>query len=92
MLADDVDIRIVQLMLGHASIQTTQRYLNVTDEAQEGIGGELEQQSPIAAPCGGKLSASCRHRIVPVLSPGTGKCGYGGSQPTTPTGLYVVAA
>jgi integrase len=29
---DGVDIRIVQLMLGHASIQQTQRYLNVTDE------------------------------------------------------------
>jgi site-specific recombinase XerD len=29
---DGVDIRIIQLMLGHASIQQTQRYLNVTDE------------------------------------------------------------
>jgi site-specific recombinase XerD len=27
-----VDIRIIQLMLGHASIQQTQRYLNVTHE------------------------------------------------------------
>jgi integrase len=32
LLADGVDIRIVQLMRGHASIQQTQRYLNVTDE------------------------------------------------------------
>lgn len=31
-LADGVDIRIIQLMLGHASIQQTQRYRNVTDE------------------------------------------------------------
>ena len=29
---DGADIRIIQLMLGHASIQQTQRYLNVTDE------------------------------------------------------------
>jgi integrase len=29
---DGVDIRITQLMLGHASIHQTQRYLNVTDE------------------------------------------------------------
>jgi len=32
LLADSVDIRIIQLMLGHASVQQTQRYLNVTDE------------------------------------------------------------
>ena len=32
LLADGVDIRIIQLMLGHASIQQTQRYRNVTDE------------------------------------------------------------
>src|SRR5262245_15145168 len=32
LLAGGVDIRIIQLMLGHASIQQTQRYLNVTDE------------------------------------------------------------
>jgi integrase len=32
LLSDGVDIRIIQLMLGHASIQQTQRYLNVTDE------------------------------------------------------------
>jgi integrase len=32
LLADGVDIRIIQLMLWHASIQQTQRYLNVTDE------------------------------------------------------------
>jgi integrase len=32
LLADGVDIRIIQLMLGHASITQTQRYLNITDE------------------------------------------------------------
>jgi integrase len=32
LLADGVDIRIIQLMLGHASVQQTQRNLNVTDE------------------------------------------------------------
>ena len=31
-LGDGMDIRIIQLMLGHASVQQTQRYLNVTDE------------------------------------------------------------
>lgn len=32
MPADGVDIRIIQLMLGHASVRQTQRYLNVTNE------------------------------------------------------------
>ena len=32
LLADGVDIRTVQLMLGHSTLQQTQRYLNITDE------------------------------------------------------------
>jgi integrase len=32
LLADGFDIRIIQRMLGHASIQQTQRHLNETDE------------------------------------------------------------
>jgi site-specific recombinase XerD len=32
LLADGVDIRIIQLMLGHSDVKTTQRYLNITDE------------------------------------------------------------
>ncbi len=32
LLADGVDIRIIQLMLSHASVKQTQRYLNITDE------------------------------------------------------------
>jgi site-specific recombinase XerD len=32
LLADGVDIRIIQLMLGHSSVVQTQRCLNVTDE------------------------------------------------------------
>lgn len=32
LLADGVDIRIIQLMLGHSDVKQTQRYLNITDE------------------------------------------------------------
>jgi hypothetical protein len=41
LLADGVDIRVIQLMLGHASVQQTQRHANVTDEElRKGTGGE----------------------------------------------------
>jgi site-specific recombinase XerD len=32
MLGDGVDIRLIQITLGHSTGQQTQRYLNVTDE------------------------------------------------------------
>jgi site-specific recombinase XerD len=32
LLGDGVDIRIIQLVLGHSDVKTTQRYLNITDE------------------------------------------------------------
>ena len=45
LLADGVDIRIIQLMLGHATVQQTQRYLNVTDEELRRPRGELDAKA-----------------------------------------------
>jgi integrase len=55
LLADGVDIRIIQLMLGHASIQQTQRYLNVTDEElRRGLEVSWSQQGrPLRLASGG---------------------------------------
>ena len=72
LLADGVDIRIIQLMLGHASIQQTQRYLNVTDEElRTRTGGELEQQRTTAATRGRRLMRvmAVRARRSARLSP-----------------------
>ena len=52
LLADGVDIRMIQLMLGHASIQQTQRYLNVTDEELR-KGLEVSWGRPLRAASGG---------------------------------------
>ncbi len=52
LLADGVDIRIVQLILGHSDIKTTQRYLNVTDEEMRkvlaGMWERRRQIQPVA--------------------------------------------
>jgi integrase len=52
LLADGVDIRVVQLILGHSDIKTTQRYLNITDEelrkALTGVWERRRQLHPIA--------------------------------------------
>ena len=55
LLADGVDIQIIQLMLGHASIQQTQRYLNVTDEElRRGLEVSWSQQGrPLRLAAGG---------------------------------------
>jgi hypothetical protein len=44
-LADGVDIRVIQLMLGHFGIKTTQRYLNITDEEmRKALNGVWERR------------------------------------------------
>ena len=50
LLADGVDIRIIQLMLGHADIKTTRRYLNITDEElRKALTGVWERRRQLRA-------------------------------------------
>ena len=45
MASPQVDIRVIQLMLGHSDIKTTQRYLNITDEEmRKALNGVWERR------------------------------------------------
>ncbi len=49
-LAEGVDIRTIQLMLGHADIKQTQRYLNITDEElRKAMTGTWERRRQLKA-------------------------------------------
>ena len=50
LLADGVDIRIIQLILGHTDVKTTQRYLNITDEElRKALTGVWERRRQLKA-------------------------------------------
>jgi site-specific recombinase XerD len=50
LLADGVDIRTIQLMLGHADIKQTQRYMNITDEElRKSMTGVWERRRQLKA-------------------------------------------
>jgi integrase len=50
LLAGGVDIRVVQLILGHSDIKTTQRYLNMTDEElRKALTGVWERRRQLKA-------------------------------------------
>ena len=47
---EHVDIRTIQLMLGHADIKQTQRYLNITDEElRKAMTGVWERRRQLRA-------------------------------------------
>jgi len=50
LLSDGVDIRTIQLMLGHADIKQTRRYLNITDEElRKAMTGVWERRRQLRA-------------------------------------------
>src|SRR5688572_409375 len=66
LLADGVDIRTIQLMLGHADIKQTQRYLNITDEElRRSMTGLWERRRQLKA-------------VVGQSSPGPAEAGHYG--------------
>jgi len=53
LLADGVDIRNIQLVLGHSDVRITQRYLNITDEElRRAVTGVWERRRQLRAVAG----------------------------------------
>jgi hypothetical protein len=70
LLAEHVDIRTIQLMLGHADIKQTQRYLNITDEElRKAITGVWERRGQLRA-------------VQPVAAFAKAKAAQGGHPPS----------
>src|SRR4051794_3656540 len=69
LLADGVDIRIIQLMLGHASVMQTQRYLNVTDEElRKGLEVSWTRRRALRLVTNGENAVHARHTsVTPTL-------------------------
>jgi hypothetical protein len=60
LLVDGVDIRTIQLMLGHADIKQTQRYLNITDEElRKAMTGMWERRRQLKAVSQWRGAAIC---------------------------------
>jgi integrase len=72
LLADGVDIRTIQLMLGHADIKQTQRYLNITDEelrkAMTGVWERRRQLRAVNSSESGRGTEHDRRRLEASLS------------------------
>jgi hypothetical protein len=70
LLADGVDIRTIQLMLGHADIKQTQRYLNITDEElRRAMTGVWERRRQLRLAVGLEVDPSLPERRLPASSP-----------------------
>jgi hypothetical protein len=61
LLAEGVDIRTIQLMLGHADIKQTQRYLNITDEElRKAMTGVWERRRQLRAVGQQETASDCQ--------------------------------
>jgi hypothetical protein len=86
LLAEGVDLRAIRLMLGHADLKQTQRYLNVTDEELRRVMAAMSERR--RGTKGGERAARPRRRTVSRMSPEDREAAGARQDSNLPMSLY----
>ena len=68
LLEQGVDIRMIQVLLGHAKLDTTARYAQVAAKVLREVTSPLDRLTPIGPRMGGQtVEAGCQPRYAPTI-------------------------
>jgi len=63
LLEQNIDVRVIQVLLGHANLDSTARYTHVATNIIRGVMSPLDRLTPLHAPRGRSRRHNGRHRV-----------------------------